>query len=334
MKILRLGQEPHVEVEYEAIEIAPNEYITWDHLHGFDANYRSPTLDMFDSGVVHTEYIFPEQVKKQYPDLDLRFDATMMIHNNHFDSYQYHIKSVPPKITANFVSTFNKSRSDTKQNFLLICYANGWTNSEYCSKFFAISLGYAENFFASINRPPPLGLDDFCQTTWQFEMSGYGNAKFDLSTLGPKIQQSFIHIVTETIGNSAVPFPTEKLLLPIANQTLWIGYAPAGYHNYVEQNLGFKPYRYIDYDFDSVVDPVQRLLAIEQVLLELSNMTQQEQRALYDANQDIIEYNYQLIKSGEFIQNLKKHDQASYTIRAYRQRMLQNKRYRNYMDIT
>ena len=62
MKILRFGQEPHVEVDYEAIEIAPNEYITWDHLNGFNSHYRSSTLDLFDSGIIRS--------KKQhaYPD--------------------------------------------------------------------------------------------------------------------------------------------------------------------------------------------------------------------------------------------------------------------------
>ena len=76
MKILQLGQQPEVEINYEAIEVAPGEYIAWDHLDGFDGNYRSTVLDLFDTGIVHTEYILPEQVKNRYANLDLRFDAT------------------------------------------------------------------------------------------------------------------------------------------------------------------------------------------------------------------------------------------------------------------
>lgn len=334
MKVLALGDEPHVEIDYEAIEIAPGEFITWDHLHGFTNNYRSITLDRFNKGVVHTEYILPDVVKQRYPALDLRFDATMMIHNNHFDAFPFYVQEPPTKTWTNFVSTFNKTRTTTKQNLLLLCYANGWFDPTYVSKCFAISHDQAQSFFDAVNRPLPQDLDKFCKLINQFELTGYGNIKADLELLVPKIHQSYLHLVTETIGDSAVPFPTEKFLFPVCAKTLWIAYAPVGYHAFIEKHIGFRKHKVIDYHFDDEADAQKRLLKIEQVIKDLASKSAAELEYIYAVNQDVLEYNFQLVKSGKFIENLKKQDQASDAICAYRCRQQANKRYRRFMDIT
>ena len=75
MKLLRAGQDPHNDGDYPVTKIGFNECTLADTLYGFDSNYRSPVLDLVDSGIVYTEYILPQQVKKQYPNLELIFDA-------------------------------------------------------------------------------------------------------------------------------------------------------------------------------------------------------------------------------------------------------------------
>lgn len=333
MKILFLGQEPHIEVEYDAIEIEPGEYITWDHLYGFNQNHRAITLDMFESGVVHTEYILPDEVKNQYPDLDLRFDAAMMLNNNHYYDYQHYTKDRGLKIIKNFVSVFSKSNSSARAQLLMLLNSRGWVDEKYSSKHFAISMFEAQTFFASINRPLPEDYKNFCRKTYTQPSSGYGNAKFDLATLGIIIKRSFIHVVAETVADSYVPFPTEKLLQPIAVRTLWIGYAQPKYHQFVHEKMGFELYKGINYDFDYVRDPIQRLLEIEKELSRLHSLSESDKQELYRINADILEHNYQHLKSGSMIEQLKKQDQASDAIKAYRQRMLVSKRYRNYMDV-
>ena len=321
MKLLRAGQDPHNDGDYPVTKIGFNECTLADTLYGFDSNYRSPVLDLVDSGIVYTEYILPQQVKKQYPNLELIFDAALMIENNHFEKCRLHIKDPPPKTWTNFVSTFNKSYANTKRNFLLVLYANGWFNPEYCSKFFEIDINDAENYFHQLSKNPPAGLLNFCQGIWKFDTTSKIDVIFDLDMLSSKIQQSFIHVVTETMGESSVPFPTEKLLFPIMNKTIWIAYTPMGYHRHVEEHMGFKRYKGIDYSFDFISDSSERLMAIEQILSKLSQMSCQEQQEFYDLNQNIIEYNYQLISSGKFIENLKNFDQVPEIVKSRRERL-------------
>lgn len=333
MKVLGIGQHPHFETDYIGIEIVPGHYIAWDHLGGFHQNYRSDLLDVFESGIVHTEYLFPDAVKQQYPNLDLRFDAVMMIHNNHFDRYYYFINEPPPKSWTNFVSTLNKGMIPSRVDLLLLLHKNGWFDPKYCSKFFEIKKPACEDFYARLRQPMPDDIDNFCRTTSAFYPAENGNIQADFAQVGPRIQKSFIHIVTETAGNSSVVFPTEKFLLPTVNKTLWLAYAQPGYHKFIETYIGFKQFENIDYSFDSIKDDTQRLLAIEQVLTKLYNMSLEEQQELYLTNQHILDYNWQLIKTGKFIENLLALDQATPPIKDYRQRLRNRQLYREYLDI-
>ena len=148
--------------------------------------------------------------------------------------------------------------------------------------------------------------ETFYQSTYGFNYTQFDHAQ-NLKILSNKINESCLQLVGETLGTSRYPFVSEKFLYPIINQTLWVGYAQPGYHEYIEHYFGFKKYeRIFDYKFDSITNPVIRLVELCSMLSKFEKLTPTDWHDLYLLEQDTIEYNYDHYYSGDYLTTLKR----------------------------
>ena len=125
-----------------------------------------------------------------------------------------------------------------------------------------------------------------------------------------KLTQSFLHIVSETIATSYYPFVTEKFLYSIVTRGLFLSYAQPGWHAHIEKYYGFKLYtKLFDYRFDSITNPVERLVELMTMVGKFSKLTPFEWHDLYLIEQDNIEFNYDHYFSGNYLNVLKEFDE-------------------------
>ena len=122
--------------------------------------------------------------------------------------------------------------------------------------------------------------------------------------LKPYMDRTLINISTPAPNgtNDDTPCPDEKLILPIAAKSMWISYACVGYHRFVEQFYGFKLFENtFDYSFDSEPDFFIRLQKIMSQILEIHKLSRPDKMKIHNKNLDIIEYNYEHLRSGAWI---------------------------------
>jgi hypothetical protein len=116
--------------------------------------------------------------------------------------------------------------------------------------------------------------------------------------------------VAETVASSYVPFPTEKICYPIANKSLWLAYAQPGYYKFIETHMDLKPFVGIDYSFDDVEDPYDRLDAYMSELKRIELLPEDQKADLYSLNQHVIDHNFIILTNGDMIANLWEFDEC------------------------
>jgi hypothetical protein len=295
-----------------------NEIIYHDHLGGFDSQGNNEVLKLIPTNsTVHTEYLLPLSIKNLYPNIQIKFDAILMIKNNHLQSFSKSTSDINKKI-ENFVCSFNRSYHVGREYLVMELFNLGWFNFDYCTKGFELenSPGNVKTFC----NATPFNLKNLYKehtksTNFLKEIKLVSPERSDdlehnINSLSLKIQQSFVQIVSETMPESYVPFPTEKLLFPIVNKTLWVSYAQPGYHTWVTQHLGFKKHKIFDYEFDSIADPLLRLKALTNMLARFSTMSQSEWYDIYQQEKEVIEFNFDWAQSKKFIEHLKKFNEV------------------------
>jgi len=287
-----------------------------DHLDGFNANLDNAALIYLDSVaqtrgsniLVWYHQIDDGRLTQRYPHLRFKYD-----HRSHYTMFslsEYHIH--PDLSYQNFICSFNITDHVSRKLLVAALHRMGWFNFNFCSKGFACSVdevdGHIKDYVGDedhLYRKFLIGPDthNFFQSTNMFK---YQN-KFDLDNMSRvenKLTQSFVHVVAETMGTSYYPFVTEKFLQSIATRGLFVCYAQPGWHQHVEKYYGFKPYsRLFDYSFDTISNPIHRLLAMLSMLAKFSVLTPAEWHDLYLLEQDTIEYNYNHYFSGEWIRH-------------------------------
>jgi hypothetical protein len=186
----------------------------------------------------------------------------------------------------------------------------------FCSKHFSIT---PDELFRHLvdqkNIPITLSeANDFIKNIYNHgdstDMAANSYAIRDLGDLSSIIKKSFITAVSETVADSYVPFPTEKICFPIVNKSLWIAYAQPNYYKFIEKYMNLKPYVGIDYSFDEILNPTQRLDAVIEELKRLRLLSDAEKESMYQSNQSIIDHNFTVLTSGEMIVNLWLHDEC------------------------
>lgn len=303
-----------------------------DHLYGFDTDFNNELLHAFNSLgkkiTIYTEYLLDTSVKQHYQNLDLKFDANLMIKHNNILPVVTYAKSVSNThvndVRTNFLSSFNRTYHPGR--VLLVLWLNelGWFDQHYCSKFFeVINLPNDTWEWSAIPDEIPYLYEKYIGE--DFELGDPQRQAFvkkiikfgehestpenNIRMLAKYNQQSFVNLVSETAPMNSIPFPTEKSFFPVAHKTLWVAWAPPGHHRMMFDKFGIQPYQCFDYSFDDEPDHVERLGKLTQMLSKFSRMTSNDWQAVYNQEKQTIDNNFEHIASGRLIQQLRQLNQ-------------------------
>jgi hypothetical protein len=114
------------------------------------------------------------------------------------------------------------------------------------------------------------------------------NWHLTLTNLG---QQSFLHVVSETVFDYPHIFFSEKSVKPIIAQRPFVLLgSPGCLHNL--KRLGFKTFnQYWDESYDTIVDPAERMLAVVDVIDFVCSKSITELQQMCVSMKNILDYN-------------------------------------------
>ena len=290
-----------------------------DHLNGFDKNLQNLFLEHLNSIAVNQPsiiigHIATDTIKNRYPNLD--FYLSDLYSEQVFPMFKEY--RMPPCINyKNFICSFNGSDHISRRLLTAILKKFNWYNTEYCTKNFSFSVdsidGQIEEYVGDqISFYRKFFIAEDSSTFFQ-SINSFGHVRFDhnknIYNLEHKITESFIHLVSETLGTSYWPMITEKFLYSVVTKGLFVTYGPPGWHELTEKYLGFKQYnKLFNYSFDQITNPIERLVELMSMLSKFSMLTIDEWQDLYRIEQDTIQYNYDHYYSGQYLKNLKKYE--------------------------
>jgi hypothetical protein len=288
----------------------------YDHIYGFDKNFDNAILGEIQKNLNNTGhminvlcgYILTNNIKNKYPNLSLDYciDKKYQSMYSKFNDYNIH----PAINYKNFICSFNGSSHVSRKLLVSILQKFGHFNPEYCSKNFSYpidtldghlsdyineSLPFYRKFFISENSK------EFFQTIYSFGHQRFEHSK-NIYNLESKLTESFLHIVSETMATGYYPFVTEKFLYSIVTRGLFLAYAQPGWHDHVEKYYGFKKYtKLFDYRFDTIQNPIERLLELITMISKFDQLSPAEWHDLYLLELDTVEYNYDHYFSRDYL---------------------------------
>lgn len=286
----------------------PDELDLADHLTGFDPYGRNPLLDHLHNNsnlvTIYHDQIPSELVKKNYPKINFKLKVYRPIWDSMVD-YNIH----PELDYKNFVCSFNGSPHVSRKLLVSILYKFKWFDERYCSKNFSFSEDTINGHVRDYVENPMYQTFFCCPNKFFQSISSFGHVRYNHSqniyNLEHRLTESFLHIVSETLATSYVPFVTEKFLYSVVTRGLFLAYAQPGWHTHLEKYYGFKKYdKIFDYRFDTIENPVERLIELMCMLSKFSILSTDEWRDLYLLEQDTIEFNYNHYFSGEYLNSL------------------------------
>lgn len=290
-----------------------------DHLDGFDQNYYSARLDQVvnfaqENAVsrILTAYILPESVKQRYPNIRFAYQEDLVGGQGWKSMQTYRVH--PALEFKNFVCSFNGSPHVSRKLLVAALKKFDIFDPNYSSKNFPFTAEILEGHIKDLVsddreryfRKFFVGKDseNFFQSIYSF-----GHTRFDhdknIHTLESKLTQSFLHVVSETMATSYIPFVTEKFLYSIVTRGLFLAYAQPKWHAHIEKYFGFKPYtKLFNYEFDSINNPVQRLIELMSMISKFKMLSAEDWSDLYLMELDTIEYNYNHYFSQDYLKCL------------------------------
>jgi hypothetical protein len=299
------------------IDLAMNPIILVDTLDGFDSDLHNPILDYIAlkkfTNKFYTQYYLDSRLKHVYKEIDIKFDPELQHQINFKSLSEYNIH--PEHNFKNFICSFNGTKHISRKLLVSVLNRFNWFDAKYCSKNFSYStdaldghltdyidnISFYRKFFISDNS------EDFFQTINSFGHVQYQHDK-NIYNLESRLTESFLHIVSETLATSYYPYVTEKFLYSIVTRGLFLAYAQPGWHDHVEKYYGFKKYtKLFDYHFDTIQNPVKRLVELITMVSKFSILSPDEWKDLYLLEQDTIEYNYDHYFSGNYLKTLQQH---------------------------
>jgi hypothetical protein len=316
LKILQqLGSYDRV---FELLEHLEDTVELPDHLDGFDSDIDNKILSAINNQaikqdrtyniILHT--VLDPDVKAQYPRLQFQYRFPTYVFCS-LKEYNVH----PTLDFNNFVCSFNGSFHVSRQLLVAILHKFKWFDFAYCSKNFSFTNDNLSGHIEKYTGSQQSFYDKFflTDTTDQFNqtINSFGFVKTNphhnqnIYNLESRLTESFIHIVSETLATSYVPFVTEKFLYSVVTRGLFLAYGQPGWHAHLEKYYGFKSYTKIfDYRFDGIQNPVERVVELMSMLSKFKELTKDDWRSLYLLETDTIEYNYNHYFSGNYLTHL------------------------------
>jgi hypothetical protein len=306
-------------IEFDCLKTLPKTFQLGDNLGGFDQQFSNVLLSKLQhyaeltntEYTIHCDQIIEQKFTDSYPNLKIFFDLQYhkRIILNFFHGYQQH-----PEIDyKNFICSFNGGEHVSRTLLVAILKRFNYFNSDYCSKNFVFTIdkldGYIQDFVSDQDcfyQKFFISNDgaEFFQTNHSFQYERFKHDK-NIYNLESKLTESFLHIVSESMATSYVPFVTEKFLYSIVTRGLFLSYAQPGWHNHLERHYGFKKYtKLFDYRFDTIQNPVVRLVELMSMISKFSMLTTDDWHDLYNLEHDTVEYNYDHYFSGAYIKCL------------------------------
>jgi hypothetical protein len=304
-------------------ENLPREFTTGDHLGGFDldgTNHYFDQLEAYASRVgqpfvLHSGQIFDDVVRRRYPHIDFRFSLDIFETSapwNNFTDYTQH----PDKNIQAFLSSFNGSAHVSRKLLVAALHRRGWFDSAYVSKNFAFTVDELDGHIADyvttrtgLYRKMFIGANsqEFFESTNSFEYSASEHER-NIRALENRLANTFINIVGETMATSMRPYITEKFLHSVITRGLFLTYGQPGWHWHLEHYYGFRKFSKIfSYEFDDIVNPVERLIAIMDQLSRFAVMSPADWQDLHELEHDTINFNYEHYFSGNYLVHLQQH---------------------------
>jgi hypothetical protein len=288
-----------------------------DHMGGFDSSLRCSVLDKISCTnsknpiSVATEYIFDAPVKQNYPDLDLKFDIGIWMEGNYVSTFEKYTQH-PDKGIKNFICNFNGTAHHGRDLLTAALYRWGWFDENFSTKNTATSVDSIDGHLRilvgdreRIYRKFFVGEDS--DTFLQKKISvNYDRFRHDnnLVVLEKALSGSFLYLVSESCSTSYVPFVTEKFLYGVLTRSLFLAYAQPGWHDHLEKYYGFRKFSIFDYRFDSIQNPVDRMLELLSMLTRFSMLGPMDWHDLYLVEHDTIEHNIDHFRSGGYLKKL------------------------------
>jgi len=122
-------------------------------------------------------------------------------------------------------------------------------------------------------------------------------------------QRVIVHLVTETVFNYPNIFLSEKTFKPFINKRPFLLASSPGCLKNL-QDLGFKTFNdYWDESYDAITDPVDRIIAIVDILEALCQLPFSHLLNMLDNMQPILEHNYNHYKFQLKANELKKFEE-------------------------
>ena len=306
----------------------PSSFRVKDTLGGFDIHNRNELLDKVNdyAGAQNIQYdicyhnVLPQAVHDNYSNLNLQFSSEFQNTSNFLDFDNIKLPG-KEKDFKNFVCSFNGTEHVSRQLLISALYKFGWFTPEYNTKNFStykdridgniiacFESSLDERFYRKFILTDGADADEFYNNIYSIDYTP-NNHKHNIKILLDKINQSFIQIVSESIATSNVPFVTEKFLYPVVAKSLWLGYSQPGWHKHLAEVYGFKLFTTIfNYDFDSITNPVVRLVELLGMLSKFGHLTPADWHDLYLIEKDTVDYNYDWYMSKQYLTQLEKFD--------------------------
>jgi len=294
-------------------------HFIYDHLCGFDENYNNSILQNQNQNnntiKIGTEYIFDDNLKKKYPNIQFTFSSNIV---KKLDFEQFENYNIHPELTFNnFLCSFNGSDHVSRQLLTAILNNQKIFDPQFSSKNFSCSndwiLGHLD--YLNLDSDEKELYRHFFKNDNYFnnQIYSFGHVQFDhknnIYNLEDKLTQSFLHIVSETMATSYYPYYSEKFMYSIITRGLFLSYAQPNWHHHLEKYYGFKKYdKIFDYGFDSVKNPVKRLIRLVEMISKFKNLSVDDWQDLYLSEQDTIEYNYDHYFSKNYLTHLAQFD--------------------------
>lgn len=320
--MIRIGPLLYDTVIEEIKNSQSDEVILIDHLNGFNELYFNPVLNRINQYAKETEktikvyyhQILNNEVKNNYQYINIVFDLKTQ-HKLNLKKLNFEVLD-HEKNFDNFLCCFLGSGHVSSQFLCSVLAKLEIWDSNFCTKNFKFDIdrldGNIKNF---VNGDLEKKYSKFflSQKLKNFykeiitENYTHCNNSNNFLILRERINNSFVHLVGETIGTSTVPFITEKFLQSILLKGLFVAYAQPNWHKTLFDCYGFKPYdKIFNYDFDHEQNPVIRIVKLVEMLLKYQKLSTHDWHDLYQLEKDNLEFNYHHFRSEDYLKNLAK----------------------------
>lgn len=313
----------HPYYETNVIDQLPDSFTLIDHCGGFDKNQSNSILDSIQNYAIANNkqfsiklvQILEPAVVQKYKHLNLKFTFEHQYKRlwKLLNNYTVH----PDINYKNFICSFNGTDHVSRKLLVAILERFGYFTTSYCSKNFVFTKdrldGHITDYVSDQdNFYRKFFIADNSDVFFN-KINSFGHVQYDhkrnIYNLEHKLTKSFLHIVSETMATSSVPFVTEKFLYSIITRGLFLSYAQPGWHSHIEKYYGFKLYtKLFDYHFDSIQNPVERLVELMCMISKFSTLSVDDWRDLYLLEQDTIEYNYDHYFSQDYLNCLSQYE--------------------------